>query len=225
MATGQLGQYLDRAATTKDRWASALRCASARAAAAGTQRRIVDANALVDQAVGVDSGFAGYAVTHVLSLASRYCELGNSGRIGALGLFDRARNRARRVRDPRFGAERAELVNQFEQWLASPTPAWQMSSQSFASHLMRICGGRSRISCRRAGRLKGGVKTGAGSWSPRSPTRLRSTRCWGVCLVAPSGGTTLVRVNSQRPRWPSNGHLRHGHRHELSIGSWRPPYA
>jgi hypothetical protein len=72
----------------------------------------------------MDDCFAGYATIHVLELAARCCELGDSARAAALGLIAKAQAHAHRVRDPSFAAERQELVSRFEKWLQGASPAW-----------------------------------------------------------------------------------------------------
>jgi hypothetical protein len=122
--SGSLGAYLARAAATSDRWGTSLRTASARAAAAAAQGRTAEARALLSSAVDLDSGFAGYATTHLLALAARWCELGDPAEAIAGNLPGRAAAHATRVRDPQFNAERQQLVRDFETWFAAPTPEW-----------------------------------------------------------------------------------------------------
>lgn len=124
IAAEPLVSYLDQAAVTKDRWDTAPRCASARAAAAATQGKAAAADALMAEASNVD-GFAGYVVTHLLAAAARYCEFGESDQVATLGLVEKALMHAERVRDPSFASERKDLANQSAKWFtaSSPLPA------------------------------------------------------------------------------------------------------
>ena len=119
-----LSEYLDRAGNAGDRWGTRLRSLSARAAARATQGDLAGATAMLEAAGGADDGFAGYMSAHLLSIASRWCELGRPARIDERGLIARSRWHAGRVRDPKFGNERMELVDEFVQWLAQQSPEW-----------------------------------------------------------------------------------------------------
>ncbi|CAH2402698.1 DUF4062 domain-containing protein [Mesorhizobium escarrei] len=124
MAAPALATYLDRAENANDRWGTRLRRLSARASAKATQGDIAGAKATLESAATADGGFAGYMSAHLLSIASRWCELGMPARVGELGLVGRSRSHAGRVRDPKFGTERKELVDNFERWFAEPSPEW-----------------------------------------------------------------------------------------------------
>ncbi|HMF94036.1 MAG TPA: DUF4062 domain-containing protein [Vicinamibacterales bacterium] len=124
MAAPALFEYLQRGESSSDRWGSRLRCLSARAAADATQDDRPSAIARLESAGRADGGFAGYMSAHLLSLASRWCELGVPARVAELGIIARSRWHAGRVRDPRFAHERQDLVARYEQWFADPPPGW-----------------------------------------------------------------------------------------------------
>jgi hypothetical protein len=124
LTSGGLGGYLAQAAGSFDRWGTRLRSTSAQAAADFVQGRNPDAFTKLESAGTFDQGFAGYMSAHLLAIASRWWELGGPKRIGQLGLVEKSRSHAARVRDPRFAKERGELVDRFEQWLAAPVPEW-----------------------------------------------------------------------------------------------------
>jgi hypothetical protein len=118
----KLAGYLQTATTSYDRWGTRLRSTSAQAAADFAQTRTVQAFAALEQAASFDKGFAGYMATHLLTLASRWCEFGDPARVATCGLIAQSRSHAKRVRDPHFATEQQELVDRFEQWLAAPLP-------------------------------------------------------------------------------------------------------
>jgi hypothetical protein len=117
-----LAKYLDKATGTHDRWGTRLRSMSAQASAEFVQGRTMEAREKLEFAGRLDHGFAGYMSAHMLSLASRWCELGVPARVNELGLVARSRSHADRVRDSKFAAERKELIERFEQWLTASTP-------------------------------------------------------------------------------------------------------
>jgi hypothetical protein len=125
LASGSLIRgYLAQAAGTFDRWGTRLRGMSAQAAADFVQGRSPEAFTKLESAGSFDQGFAGYMSAHLLAIASRWCELGASERIGQLRLVEKSRSHAAQVRDPGFAKERGELVDRFEQWLGTPVPEW-----------------------------------------------------------------------------------------------------
>ena len=125
LASGSLLRgYLAQAAGTFDRWGTRLRGMSAQAAADFVQGRSPEAFTKLESAGSFDQGFAGYMSAHLLAIASRWCELGASERIGQLRLVEKSRSHAAQVRDPGFAKERGELVDRFEQWLGTPVPEW-----------------------------------------------------------------------------------------------------
>ena len=116
--------YLRAADSSSDRWGSALRAASALAAAEFSQARTLEATTLLEGAAKRDQGFAGYMAAHLLHLACRWCEFGEPARAAALGLIQRSRQHAGRVRDPSFRDERLRLVDEFSGWFDAPSPMW-----------------------------------------------------------------------------------------------------
>jgi hypothetical protein len=128
LAAPGLAHYLAESANSSDRWGSRLRATSAQAAAEYVQGRQQQAVEMLKTAAQFDQGFAGYMSAHLLTVASRWCELGMAERVGQLALVAKTRSHATLVRDPRFGKERQELINRFEQWLAVPAPKWAEAS-------------------------------------------------------------------------------------------------
>jgi Domain of unknown function (DUF4062) len=128
LAAPGLTDYLAQATNASDRWGSRLRATSAQAKANYVQGRQQQAVEMLQRAAQFDQGFAGYMSAHLLTVASRWCELGMGERVGQLHLVAQARSHAALVRDPRFGQERQELINRFEQWLATLAPGWGEAS-------------------------------------------------------------------------------------------------
>jgi hypothetical protein len=124
----ELRDYLTRAESAADRWGTRMRSRSARAAADFAQGRIGEAHNGLEQAAGLQDGFAGYLAAHLLALACRWCEFGEEQRVDELGLLAGSRAHAGRVRDPQFAKERGSLADAFEQWLAAPVPDWQAAA-------------------------------------------------------------------------------------------------
>jgi hypothetical protein len=124
LAATEVSDYIDAAKGSNDRWGSALRAFNALAAAEFCQGRKAEAAALLESAASRDNGFAGYMATHLLVLACRWCEFDEPDRAYALGLLDRSRGHAKRVRDPQFRDERINLVDEFAKWFAEAPPSW-----------------------------------------------------------------------------------------------------
>jgi hypothetical protein len=115
-----LADYLDNAWGTQDRWGTAIRARSARAAVLFRQGRVAEAEAELQAAARLDTGFAGLATVTLLSLANRWVEFGRPEL--ARVLTAQASVRAGEVRDPDFRRERMRLVATYGIWLNEPTP-------------------------------------------------------------------------------------------------------
>jgi hypothetical protein len=126
----QLSEYLDEALKSDDRWGTAMRARSARAAALFRQERIAEAFEMLQEASRLQSGFAGYGTLTFLSLANRCYEFGDPdliyepiwGSDRSASLLDKAEELAEKVRDWEFRQERIKLVNDYREWATADTP-------------------------------------------------------------------------------------------------------
>ena len=126
----EVRDYLAAAAGSDDRWGTAMRVGSARAAALFWQGQREAAFDELVKASRCDSGFSGFGTLALLSLASRCHEFGDPARarqpiwIRELGvtLLDGARHVAGRVHDDSFRQERTALVDAYVTWMAEETP-------------------------------------------------------------------------------------------------------
>jgi energy-coupling factor transporter ATP-binding protein EcfA2 len=126
----ELAAYLEKALTIEDRWGTAVRAHSARAAALYWQGEKARALDLLKQAGRLPSGYAGYTAVNLLSLANRCCEFGQPdfaespvwGSNGDTSLLDGAAQAADYVVDPDFRNRRVQLVDDYRTWYEQPTP-------------------------------------------------------------------------------------------------------
>ncbi len=128
-----LATYLDQArqqVASPDRWGTGMRVLSAEASSLAAQGDRDAARAALVGASRQPVGFAGYASTAYLSLASRCVELGaiDAATQATWGpqedrtFVDLAGERAWRVRDREFRDERLRLVESYDAWLREPSP-------------------------------------------------------------------------------------------------------
>jgi energy-coupling factor transporter ATP-binding protein EcfA2 len=115
-----LTDYLKHAVESQDRWGTATRARSARAAALFRQGRAAEAVDELKASEALDIGFAGYAAMTLLSLANRWLEFGDPVR--ARDVARKAKERAGRVLDAEFRDERLRLVAAYETWMNEPLP-------------------------------------------------------------------------------------------------------
>jgi hypothetical protein len=125
-----LAEYLDKAWSAEDRWGTAVRARSARAAALFRQHHFGDAEAELEAVAQLDMGYAGFATVTLLSLANRWVEFGRPEL--ARELTARASLRAEQVQDPEFRRERVRLVDAYGAWLNEPTPARETIASKIA---------------------------------------------------------------------------------------------
>lgn len=126
----EVREYIAQAAAGDDRWGSALRAGSARAAALFWQGETRQAFDELAAATRRERGFAGYGTLSMLALAGRCFEFGDParamqptwGREQNATLPDIARRIAGRVRDEVLRRERLALVDAYEQWAAADAP-------------------------------------------------------------------------------------------------------
>jgi hypothetical protein len=128
----ELRAYLDQARAGGDNWGTAARARSADAIAwfGRDPTRADRALAQVQEADRLDIGMAGFGSVTLLSFADRCFELGRPdcpfspiwGPKRDIVLLDGAMGIAQTVRDPRFRAERLQLVEDYRTWASAETP-------------------------------------------------------------------------------------------------------
>lgn len=123
--------YCDRALHSVDRWGTALRASSAQAAAYFLQpERQEQTLQMLGEAPNRARGFAGYAVSHLCSIANRWLEWGQPAQItrpraeyGQPSLLALIQQQADYVRDEGFRRDCQQLVETYRAWLQQATPA------------------------------------------------------------------------------------------------------
>jgi hypothetical protein len=126
----EVRDYIAQGVGSEDRWGSALRARSARAAALFWQGKEDQAFEQLREASRHQAGFAGFRTLSMLALANRCHELGDAaraaqpiwGRKQDTCLLDAARSSASHVRDEAFRQERLALVDAYGEWMAEATP-------------------------------------------------------------------------------------------------------
>jgi hypothetical protein len=126
-----LTEYLERVNGCQDRWGTAIRARSARAAALFRQEKRREAFAEMEEAENLEIGFAGYATMALIALANRWVEFGQSAMARELAI--KALNRAERVLDAEFREERVKLVGAYQSWLDEPAHTWNAVSARMAA--------------------------------------------------------------------------------------------
>jgi hypothetical protein len=172
-----LAEYLDKACGTEDRWGTAVRARSARAAALFQQGRIGDAESELETAARLHIGFAGFATVTLLSLANRWVEFSRPEL--ARDLAAGAALRARQVLDPEFREERVRLVETYLGWLDEPTPA----RETIASRLAQMPDPETRMAC---------VDHLSARWSASGTRDVDALK--SLVAISLSDGTTLDAV-------------------------------
>ena len=118
-----LSEYLAQALTSDDRWGTTIHAHSARAAALFWQGQTARAVGELETATKLpSSGFAGYAVVTLLSLANRWAEFGFSSSPAVENLVSEAEWMAGRVLELGYKRERIELVGLYHTWTMEHTP-------------------------------------------------------------------------------------------------------
>jgi hypothetical protein len=126
----QLSDNLSGALGSNDRWGTGIRAHSARAAALFRQGKTDEAFGALSEAGRRRSGFAGYGVLTLLSLANRCYEFGHPecadepkwGSHQDTSLLDGAEELARNVREQGFREERLKLVEDYRGWAMASAP-------------------------------------------------------------------------------------------------------
>lgn len=130
MPARQLSDHLSEALESNDRWGTAIRAHSARAAALFRQGRTDEAFEALSEAGRRRSGFAGYGTLALLSLANRCYEFGQPERADEpiwgsyqdTSLLQGAEELGRNVREREFREERLRLVQDYREWAMQSTP-------------------------------------------------------------------------------------------------------
>jgi hypothetical protein len=127
-----LDAYLNKARAGGDHWGTTARASSADAIAWFGQglTRADYALAQVQAADQLDIGMAGFGSVTLLALADRCHEVGHPEAVSSpiwgpgqnIALLDGAAAIAQTVRDPKFRAERAQLVADYRSWTGAATP-------------------------------------------------------------------------------------------------------
>lgn len=118
----ELAEYLGQALSSEDRWGTAARARSARAAALFWQGQTAEAIRELEAAARLPRGFAGYAVVTTLSLATRWWEFGHPESASVESLVNEAGWQATNVRDPEFRTESIKLVENYREWSKESVP-------------------------------------------------------------------------------------------------------
>jgi hypothetical protein len=100
-------------------WGTRMRALGARAALAFSRGKLNEAFADLTAAEGIRSGFAGFSVLHLLSLASRCLEFGV---LGPSGLVAQAQVAACHVQNSLLRTHREKLVEEYRRWEMEPLP-------------------------------------------------------------------------------------------------------
>jgi hypothetical protein len=122
----KLTDYLETALNSNNGWGTSMRAHSARAAALFWQGKEQEAFDTLQTAGCQETGYAGYGVMTLLSLANRCYEFGKPakpaepiwGSAQNISLLDGAWGLAANVRDEQFRKEREQLVQEYVSWSA-----------------------------------------------------------------------------------------------------------